>query len=131
MLGHHIPYVATASVAYPDDLIRKFRKLREIRGTRFVHLLSPCPPGWRIDSAKSVEVARMATRCGVFPIYEVEEGRFTINVRPDNPVSVRDYLKCQGRFREMDEDMMDEVERQVREGWQALVEKAGLMNGSD
>jgi pyruvate/2-oxoacid:ferredoxin oxidoreductase beta subunit len=125
MLGHSVPYVATASVAYPDDLINKFRKVRRISGTRFIHLLSPCPPGWRIDSAKSVEVARMATQSGVFPIYEVEEGRFTINVRPDHPVSVRDYLKCQGRFREMDDEMVDRVERHVRKGWQELVEKAG------
>ena len=47
MMAHGIPYMATASVAYPDDFIEKFRKAKNIRGTKFIHVLSPCPPGWR------------------------------------------------------------------------------------
>ncbi len=124
LLGHHVPYVATASVAYPDDLLHKFRKMRRIRGTRFIHLLSPCPPGWRIDAAKSVEVARMATEARVFPIYEVEDGRLTINVHLEKSVCLRDYVRSQGRFREMDDAMIDEAQQRVDQGWKKLVEKA-------
>jgi pyruvate/2-oxoacid:ferredoxin oxidoreductase beta subunit len=129
LLGHHVPYVGTASAACPDDLVWKFRKMRGVQGTRFIHVLCLCPPGWRIDSGKSVEVARRATQSGVFPIYEVEEGRFTINVPLDNSVSVRDYLKSQGRFREMDDAKMDEVEGQVCTGWYELADEAARRTG--
>ena len=66
MLAHHVPYLATASPAYPGDLVAKFEKARRIVGTRFIHVLSPCPPGWRIDSSQSIRVARMATKAKVF-----------------------------------------------------------------
>ncbi|RLB26053.1 MAG: pyruvate synthase subunit beta, partial [Deltaproteobacteria bacterium] len=83
LLAHGIPYVATASVAYPDDFVNKFKKAKEIKGTRFIHILSPCPPGWRIDSSKSIKVARMATQSRIFPLFEVEAGRLSITVKPE------------------------------------------------
>ena len=101
LLAHGIPYVATASVAYPDDFVNKFKKAKEIKGTRFIHILSPCPPGWRIDSAKSIKVARMATQSRIFPLYEVEAGRLSITVKPEKTLSVREYLMSQGRFSQM------------------------------
>ena len=124
MLAHGIPYVASASVAYPDDLVRKFEKAKTIRGTRFIHLLSPCPPGWRIDSAKSITVTRMATQCKVFPIYEIEEGAYRVNVIPEKTISVEEYLRTQGRFRQMGGEMMQAVQMQVDQRWQELLSLA-------
>jgi len=77
MLAHHIDYLATASAAYPDDLYEKFKKARTIKGTKFIHLLSSCPPGWRIDPSQSVSAMRQATQTGVFPIYEVRSRQST------------------------------------------------------
>jgi 2-oxoisovalerate ferredoxin oxidoreductase beta subunit len=122
MLAHGIPYVATASVAYPDDLVRKFEKARGIRGTRFIHLLSACPSGWRIDTGKSIQVTRMATKSCVFPIYEVEEGKYTLNVHPDEKIPVETYLRAQGRFAQMGQDMIQTVQEQVDHRWQELEE---------
>jgi pyruvate ferredoxin oxidoreductase beta subunit/2-oxoisovalerate ferredoxin oxidoreductase beta subunit len=121
MLAHGVPYVATASVAYPDDLVRKFRKARQIRGTKFIHLLSPCPPGWRIDSSLSVKVTRMATQCHVFPVYEIEKGRYTVNVIPEPQRSVREYVQAQGRFRLMPEEMVEAVQARVDARWEELM----------
>jgi pyruvate/2-oxoacid:ferredoxin oxidoreductase beta subunit len=125
MLAHSIPYLATLSVAYPDDAIRKFRKARTIRGTKFFHLLSPCPPGWRIDPAKSVQVTRMATLSKIFPIYEVENGRVTINVRPDREVSLEEYVGTQGRFRRITPGMLAALQEGVDRKWDDLVKQAG------
>jgi pyruvate/2-oxoacid:ferredoxin oxidoreductase beta subunit len=125
MLAHSIPYLATLSVAYPDDAIRKFRKARTIRGTKFFHLLSPCPPGWRIDPAKSVQVTRMATLSKIFPIYEVENGRVTINVRPDREVSLEEYVGPQGRFRRITPGMLAALQEGVDRKWDDLVKQAG------
>ncbi len=123
MLAHGVPYVATASVAYPDDFIKKFKKAKAIRGTRFIHILSPCPPGWRIDSAKSIQIARMATMSRVFPLYEVHEGQTRVTVRPSRTIPVKDYLMAQGRFRQMSDETIDRVQAQTEKRWEDLMDR--------
>ncbi len=122
MLAHGIPYVATASVAFPDDLIKKFQKARSIKGTKFIHLLSPCPPGWRIEPSKSIQIARMATQCHLFPIYEVEKGRYRITVRPDTTIGVEEYIKAQGRFSRIDKDTIKKIQKHTELRWQRLLD---------
>ncbi len=124
MAAHKSPYVATASVAYPEDLIRKVKHAAETKGTTFLHVLAPCPPGWKTGTEQSIEIARLATNTNVFPIYEVFNGdRFEINVHPeDRPVS--DYLKLQGRFRHLSDDDIAEIQRWVSHEWRRLLHKA-------
>jgi len=124
MLGHSIPYIATASVAYPDDTIEKFKKVRNIEGTRFIHLLSPCPPGWRIDSAESIRVTRMATQAKVFPIYEVENGNYRINVDPERRIPVKEYFQAQGRFRHVTAEMVSRAQELADRKWEELINLA-------
>ncbi|MGR3661396.1 MAG: thiamine pyrophosphate-dependent enzyme [Paracoccaceae bacterium] len=96
--AHHIPYAAAASVAYPADLQRKVRYAMGIEGPTFLVVHSPCPLGWRHDSAQTIEVARRAVECGLFPLVELERGAVT-NIMPiRDPRPVTDYLKLQGRF---------------------------------
>ncbi len=121
LMAHYIPYVATASISYPDDMYRKFKKVRSIRGTKFIHLLAPCPPGWRIDPDKSVQVTRMATQAKVFPIYEAEEGKYKINVYPEREIPVKEYVASQGRFGEMPEDMINTLQERTDRKWEELV----------
>ena len=141
MLAHHISYMATASAAYPDDMFRKFKKARQITGMKFIHLLSACPPGWRIDPANSIQVMRMATQSNVFPIYEVSKLRFskdnqrfeedweyTINVFPERKVSVKAYLKSQGRFGLITDEMIDYTQKKVDRKWNELVQKQDKTN---
>jgi pyruvate/2-oxoacid:ferredoxin oxidoreductase beta subunit len=120
LLGHHIPYLATVSIAFPDDMIAKFQKMRTLRGTRFVHLLCPCPPGWGTDAAQTVRIARMATLSHLFPLYEVEKGAYRISVVPERPIGVADYFRAQGRFGEMSEEMTDAVQAATDRNWRAL-----------
>ncbi len=121
MLGHHIPYMATGSIAYPDDMYRKFKKARTIMGTKFIHVLSPCPPGWGIDPSKTVQIARLATQSKVFPIYEVENGNYQINIYPRGDIGVKDYVQAQGRFRLMSEEMVRTVQKSVDRQWEDLL----------
>ena len=76
MAAHDIPYVATACPAYPFDLMDKVKKGADIKGPAYVHILSPCPIGWRCSSDVSVKVGRLAVQTGVFPLYEIESGRY-------------------------------------------------------
>jgi pyruvate ferredoxin oxidoreductase beta subunit/2-oxoisovalerate ferredoxin oxidoreductase beta subunit len=124
LAAHRIPYAATASVAFPDDFVRKVQKARAIQGTRFIHLLSPCPPGWRIASEESIEVARLAVHTKIFPLYEIEDGeRYTITVEPEG-LPVTEYLKRQGRFRNVSDEDIERIQHEVDRRWAELVERA-------
>ncbi len=124
MADHHIPYAATATIAYPEDLIRKLEKAKRIRGTRFIHLFSPCTPGWKIASEHTVKISRLAVRSRVFPLYEIENGRnYTIQEEPRG-VPVREYLRLQGRFSHLTEKDIETIQKDVDEAWERLLRKA-------
>ncbi|MCJ2520593.1 MAG: 3-methyl-2-oxobutanoate dehydrogenase subunit beta [Candidatus Thermoplasmatota archaeon] len=121
ILAHRVPYAATASVAFPEDLVRKARKAREIAGPTFLHIFSPCPPGWRFSSEKSVEIARLAVDAKVFPLYEVEEGTYRINRNPRKPIPVSDYMSLQERFGHLTKKMMELFQAEVDRNWEMLL----------
>lgn len=122
MVAHEIPYAATACVAYPEDLIRKMQKAKGIRGAKFIHILSPCPPGWRFPSNLMIKLARLAVETNVFPLYEVEYGKYTINQKPRKKFA-RDYLELQGRFRHLSDEVAAEIQAKVDADWEKLLKK--------
>jgi pyruvate/2-oxoacid:ferredoxin oxidoreductase beta subunit len=125
LVAHRIPYVATANIAFPEDLVRKVKKAKSIKGSKFLHIFASCPPGWRITSEMSVKVARMAVQANIFPLYEVEDGiRYTINYR-DGQRPVQDYFGVQGRFSHLTADDLEEIQKMVEEDWALLLRKAG------
>jgi pyruvate/2-oxoacid:ferredoxin oxidoreductase beta subunit len=120
MAAHNIPYAATATVAYPVDLIDKVTKAKAMRGTRFIHLLSPCPPGWKCGDDEGIELARMAVQNRVFPMLEVEGGqrwRFTMEHAGD---PVEPYLRRQGRFRHLSAEQVTHIQAEIDAHWQLL-----------
>ena len=119
-VAHNIPYVATASPGYPFDLMNKVKKGAEVNGPAYVHLLSPCPTGWRSPSNLSVRLGRLAVETGIFPLYEVENGRYKLNVDPTKLKPVEEYLKPQGRFRHLLEDEVKEIQKHVDEEYAKL-----------
>jgi pyruvate/2-oxoacid:ferredoxin oxidoreductase beta subunit len=127
MAAHKIPYTATATLAYPEDLVRKFQKAASIRGAKFIHILAPCPSGWKSEPAETIEISRLAVRSKVFPLYEVESGeRFTVTVRPDE-VPVVEYLRRQGRFNHLTLEHIDRIQENVDAAWRVLLAKAGAV----
>ena len=123
MVAHKIPYAATSSCAYPEDIIKKIKKGLEIDGPKYYHILSPCPTGWRYPPAKTIEIAKMATNACVFPIYEVENGRYTINRKPTKKVPMKDYLMTQGRFRHLPDSEIEKIQKDVDRDWELLLNK--------
>ncbi len=126
LAAHRIPYAATASVAHPVDLIEKVKKAKGIRGTRFLHILAPCPPGWKTESDETIELARMAVANRVFPLLEVEDGsrwRFTA----DHPgVPVEPYIRRQGRFRHLSDDDIVRIQEEVDARWEVLERRVAI-----
>jgi len=126
LAAHSIPYAATATLAYPEDFIRKFKKAKSLRGTRFIHILSPCPPGWKAEARDTIKLTRLAVQSKVFPLYEVENGeQYTINVWPEKEAPVEEYLRLQGRFRHLTEENIQTIQETVDREWERLLAKAG------
>ncbi len=124
LAAHRIPYVATASVAFPDDFVCKMEKAKALKGTRFIHLLAPCPPGWKFESRESIAVARAAVHSKVFPLFEIEDGeRVALSLEPDGR-PVRDYFESQGRFRFLTDADYEGIQAEVDRRWDRLVQRA-------
>lgn len=104
--AHDIPYAATASVGFLQDFMRKVEKASKIKGTKFIHIIAPCPTGWGIPSDETVEIAKEIVNCGLWVLAEYENGEYTLNYRPKSFSDPADYLKKQSRFRHLtDEDI--------------------------
>jgi pyruvate ferredoxin oxidoreductase beta subunit len=97
-VAHEIPYVATATIADLRDLEAKVERAMEFRGARYVHILVTCPLGWGCQSGESIQVARLATQCGLFPVFEAEAGEITSVTKIRKRVPVADYLRPQKRY---------------------------------
>ncbi|MEL7658960.1 MAG: pyruvate synthase subunit beta, partial [Bacillota bacterium] len=125
MAAHRIEYIATLSIAYPEDFIRKVKKSTGIRGTKFFHILAPCPSGWLSKAEDSIKIARMAVKTNIFPLYEIENGeKYIINMKFKESTPVEEYLNLQGRFGYLTPIMIQDIQESVNHNWDTLVEKS-------
>ncbi len=122
MQAHGIPYAATVSVAHPEDFVRKITKAKGIHGFRFIHALSPCPPGWRMNPAQTIDVAKLAVDTHVFPLYEIENGRLKIT-RKGKGVPVSAYIHLQGRFGHLTDEEVASIQGAIDARYKLLLEK--------
>ncbi|MCJ7505240.1 3-methyl-2-oxobutanoate dehydrogenase subunit beta [Candidatus Bathyarchaeota archaeon] len=124
MAAHKIPYIATLSPSYPTDFIEKFQKAKEIRGTKYLHILGPCPPGWRTDPSISVEMGRLAVQTGSWTLFEIEKGTFSISTLSTQFLDktkrkpVQNYLEKQGRFRHLTPQEINRIQLKIDETWE-------------
>jgi pyruvate ferredoxin oxidoreductase beta subunit len=120
--AHGIPYAATANPSYPFDLLEKVRRAAETPGPCYLHVYSCCPTGWRCASDLAIELGRLATQSCAFPIYEIFDGhKVRVNVKPEKYRPLKDYLKPQGRFRHLDDELISEVEARLRKEFERLL----------
>jgi len=123
---HHVPYVATASVAYPEDLMAKILYGKELKGFKYMHIFSPCPTGWGTDPKDTIKVARLSVESGLWPLYEVTSDRkLRLTYKPRELKPVSEALKMQGRFRHLNDDEVSAIQEQTTAGWQHLLEMDG------
>jgi pyruvate ferredoxin oxidoreductase alpha subunit len=111
--AHRVPYVATASLAYMDDFMKKLAKARQMRGFRYIHVYTPCPTSWRFPPEKMIHVSRLGVTTGIFTLYEIEDGKLKITVKPDKFKPVAEYLKLQGRFSHLTDEDIEKIQKDV------------------
>jgi len=122
--AHDIPYAATACPSFPLDLIKKVRKAKQVNGPAYLHIYSPCPTGWRTGPEVSIKIGRMAVSTGIFPLYEIENGRYILKPELPQLKPVKDYIKAQGRFRHLTDELIEQIQQRVSEEYAKLREKA-------
>jgi len=124
--AHNVPYVATASVSFPEDLIGKLRYAQGLKGFRFIHISAPCPTGWGFNPKDTIKVGREMVLSGLWPLYEVVDGRtLRLTYKPRELKPVREVLKMQGRFRHITDPEVEEIQGDVTEFWERLTSKDG------
>ena len=120
--AHYVPYVATASVAFPEDLIAKVSYAKEVEGFRLIIIQSPCPVGWRYSPEKTIEVSRVGVQSGVWPLYEVIDGdKFKLSYKPKELKPVSEYMGYQARFRHVTDVEVAEVQERATSNWEQLL----------
>lgn len=111
---HRISYVATATVGFQKDFAKKLQKAKSVKqGMSYIHLLTPCPIGWKIQTEKVLEVSRLAVESNYFPLWEMENGQFRLTYETAHSKSIREFVKLQGRFSHVSEKFLNEFQTSV------------------
>jgi pyruvate ferredoxin oxidoreductase beta subunit len=126
MIAHNIPYVATASVGYPHDLIFKLKKAKSINGFRYIHILTPDPYGWLFDPSKTAEVGKLAVQTCYWPLIEYYNGKLEVSPESLHCLDKRtrrpleDFIRVQGRFRRLSEFELKLLEDYIDNMWNKI-----------
>ncbi len=121
--AHDIPYAATASVGFIQDFINKVDKASKIKGTKFIHVIAPCPTGWGVKTDETVEVAKEIVESGLWYLAEYEGGAFHLSYKPKEFSAVSDYLKRQARFRHLTEEDIAAIEAGRNAKWEKILKE--------
>ncbi|MEK7742144.1 MAG: thiamine pyrophosphate-dependent enzyme [Nitrospirota bacterium] len=129
MAAHDIPYTAQASPSHWMDLVKKVKKALEIKGPKFMNILSPCNRGWRSRTDDAIMLSRLAVETCYWPLYEIENGVTKITFKPKEKKPLVDFLKPQGRFKHLfapeNENMLKNFQEMVDKEWGALLKASG------
>lgn len=122
--AHGIPYAASASAAYIDDLKKKVEKAKNTDGPSYLHIHTPCPTGWGFDPALSVSLARAAVQTGAWVLYEIENGKLKLNSKTSKLKPVNDYIKLQSRFKHLSDTDIKNIQQEIDEYIQVLASRS-------
>ena len=128
--AHHPPYAAQACISYPEDLYKKVKKAKDIKGSKYLEILAPCPPGWRFSMERTIEMGRLAVETGAWALYEFENDTTTFNgksklilERKIERKPIIEWIKYQGRFGhlfrpEADTERINVLQAHVDQMWE-------------
>jgi pyruvate/2-oxoacid:ferredoxin oxidoreductase beta subunit len=126
--AHNIPYAATASLAFMEDFRNKIKKAKETEGFRLLMIDGPCPPGHKTEPEMSISVSRLAVQTNIFPLFEVEHQKYTINYSPEKFIPVEECMKLQGRYRHLFKNGSSEILKKIQDytdmNWKRLKDLA-------
>jgi len=122
--AHHIPYAAQAGIFHWKDLVNKAEKAFKVDGPAFLNILAPCHRGWRYPMEKTLEIAKLAIDTGFWPLFEVENGVWKINIRPKQRKPIIEWIKSQGRYKhllkEENKHIVERIQKEIDDYWKYL-----------
>ena len=122
--AHNPAYVATCSASYPLDFHDKLLKAKEIRGLKYIHIQTTCPPGWGCEERMTVKIGKMAIECGLFDLYEIEGDQKKLSeptaklLRKEKLRPVQDYLNMQTRFKAISGEQIVAMQQRIDLKWE-------------
>jgi len=135
MVAHNMKYIAQTSLSNLNDFITKMEKAFKATDytAAFVNVLSPCVPGWGIKDDDAVKLSKLAADTCFWPLYEVEDGVYTLNYNPEengNKKPIVEFLKMQSRFKHFfkpgNEHLIEVFQKDVDDRWEQLKKKCGV-----
>jgi phenylglyoxylate dehydrogenase beta subunit len=122
MAFHEIAYVATATLSHLEDYAEKLRKAQAAtqEGMAYIHVLCPCPTGWRSSPENPIEVCRAAVETNYFPLWEAEEGKIRLTHEEKHPKSIESFTKLMGRFSHLTGAEIDRLQGYVDQRYKRL-----------
>lgn len=127
--AHKIPYVAQASLSHPEDLTNKAQKALEIKGPAFINVLQPCTVGWKYPMDLTIRMAKLAVQSNFWPLYEVENGKYKLNYKNENPIPITEYIKYQARYKHLlqpeNKLILNKLQDYINEEWKKLLKLCG------
>jgi len=133
LVAHHLPYVCqTIAVNNFKDLYEKAEKAIYTKGPTFMNVLAPCPRGWVYPTEDLMKINKLAVDTLYWPLYEVADGKYTVNYKPKNRLPIEEFLKPQKRFAHMfkpgNEWMVEQFQKEVDTRFQALLDLEEITN---
>ncbi|MBI4962154.1 MAG: pyruvate synthase subunit beta [Desulfomonile tiedjei] len=125
--AHGIPYVATASPAFPLDLYDKFRAAKDITGSRYIEVHAPCPPGWGFPNKDLIKMGKLAVETGIHVLFEIRDGNFKLTSRSlalaekGRKKTVADYVKGQTRFKKISGEQIRALQEWTDRRWEEFL----------
>jgi len=121
--AHDPTYVATCSASYPTDFYDKVKKAIGMKGFKYIHIHTPCPPGWGLEERLSVTAGKLAVKTGIYDLYEVENGKKTLSapsaklLKKKKLTPITEYFNTQTRFRGLTEEHITELQGEIDAKW--------------
>lgn len=130
MVAHNLPYVAQAEVTHWQDLTRKVETALDTDGPTFLNIYAPCQLGWGYPPEETIGLIRIAVETCFWPVYEVVDGKYKVNIKPKEKKPLVEFLKPQARFRHLfapkNEHILDELQAEIDSRWESLLAKEAL-----
>jgi len=127
--GHHINYVAQASIFHWADLSKKVQRAMEVNGPSFINVMSPCQRSWGFDSSQTVQIAKLAVETNFWPLYEIDNGKFTLNYEPRKRTPIIEWIKSQKRFKHLlkpeNKKIIERIQEHIDKQFETLRKRQG------
>ena len=120
LLHPPLAYQATASVGNIKDFKRKLAKAASKDGPCFIHVLTPCPSGWKFPTDQTIQMAKLAVKCGAWLQFEREDGKITINQKPVDFELINEYLSKQKRFNRVTDEIRARIIAEAKNRYETL-----------